>query len=129
MALRGRFADVGMWPAVPIYTAIPTIAWRYCRTVNEFLIGVPLLIFCGYISMGGACGFWDQLQHRLYAAVVIAIGIVEHRPFQALAAKLRVQQAWYDSGSYSATYARPHPFPAAAPATGSTALIRTEVAR
>ena len=88
----GRFANVRMWPAFLIYAAIPVISWRYLRSINEFLIGVPLLIACAYTSMGGAGGFWDQLQIPLYAAVMIAIGIAEHRQFQVLAARLRAQR-------------------------------------
>jgi hypothetical protein len=90
--ISGRFADARMWPAFLIYALIPAIAWRYLRTINEFLIGVPLLIACAYTSIGGAFGFWDQLQIPLYAAVMIAVGIAEHRQFRVIAARLRAQR-------------------------------------
>jgi hypothetical protein len=88
----GRFYEPRNWPGLLIYAAMPVIAWRYLRTITEFLIGVPLLIACAYTSMGGAFGFWDQLQIPIYAAVMIAIGIAEHRQFRVIAARLRAQR-------------------------------------
>jgi hypothetical protein len=60
--IGGMFDNPRTWFAFLIYAAIPVIAWRYLRAINEFLIGVPLLIACAYNTMGGALGFWDQPQ-------------------------------------------------------------------
>ena len=90
--IGGKFDDPRTWVAFLIYLATPAIAWRYLRTINEFLIGVPLLIACAYNTMGGALTFWDQPQVLLYALIMIAAGIAEHRQFQMLAAKLQARR-------------------------------------
>jgi hypothetical protein len=70
----------------------PLIAWRYLRTINEFMVGVFLLMACAITS----AGFVPDLVLftailPLYSVLLIGLGLKEHRQFQALAARLSAQ--------------------------------------
>jgi hypothetical protein len=71
----------------------PWLAWRYLRTENELMVGFFLL----FVSAITSAGFVpDRLLFSailpLYSALLIVIGLREHRQFQALAARLRARQ-------------------------------------
>ena len=70
----------------------PWIAWRYLRTINEFMVGFYLL-FASAITVAG---FVPSLLVfaavlPLYSIALIAVGWKEHRQFRALAARLRAR--------------------------------------
>ena len=71
----------------------PWIAWRYLRTINEFMVGL-FLLFASAITSAGFVP--DRLIFTailpLYSVTLIAVGLREHRQFQTLAARLRAQR-------------------------------------
>ena len=80
-------------PYLAFCLVTPLIAWRYLRTMNEFMVGVFLLMACAI----SAAGFTpDRVLFTailpLYSALLIGVGLKEHRQFQALAARLRAQR-------------------------------------
>ncbi len=74
-----------------VFCAItPWIAWRYLRTVNEFMVGFYLL-FASAVACAGFVPdrFVTLAILPVYSLVMIAAGWQEHRQFQALASRLR----------------------------------------
>lgn len=71
----------------------PWVAWRYLRTINEFMVGFYLLFASAIVG----AGFSPSLLLfgaivPLYSLMLIALGLKEHRQFQQLAGRLRARQ-------------------------------------
>ncbi len=68
----------------------PGIAWRYLRTVNEFMVGFYLLFASAVVSAGFVPDrLWLVAILPWYSLVLVVLGLREHRQFQDLAARLR----------------------------------------
>lgn len=68
--------------------ATPLIIWRYLYTVNEIIIGFGLLFMCAITASGHTPYLLGLLIVPCTAAVMIPLGLAEHRQFQALQARL-----------------------------------------
>jgi hypothetical protein len=88
----GGIAKPQGWLYLLFVAIMPWIAWRYLRTVNEFVVGVFLLCACAVTSAGGAYGLLGWWWVGLFAVVMLYMGIIEHRKFRKLAAQLQAQR-------------------------------------
>lgn len=77
-------------------TSMPWLSWRYIHTLDEFMVGFFLFICCAITSLGSAMipsgveGWLGTLWVPLYALLLFARGLVEHRAFHHLVRQLQV---------------------------------------
>jgi len=79
------------WPYLIFCLATPLIMWRYLYTLNEIMIGFGLLFMCAVTASGHTPALLGLLIVPAYAAVMIPLGISEHRQFRALETRLHAR--------------------------------------
>ena len=79
------------WPYLIFCLATPLIMWRYLYTLNEIMIGFGLLFICAVVASGHTPALLGLLIVPAYAAMMIPLGLSEHRQFRALETRLHAR--------------------------------------
>ncbi len=97
--VKGQVGNPRGWPYLAFIAAMPFITWLYLRTPYEFIIGVFLVCASAVTSAGGAYGLsaWYAWFVPICAALMLVLGVQEHRRYAALTAQLRGRQEAADA--------------------------------
>lgn len=68
--------------------ATPLLVWRYLRTPLEFIVGVFLLAQAALVLGGGSYALGEQVQAPIVSAVLVVVGVLEHRSYVRLERRL-----------------------------------------
>jgi hypothetical protein len=79
------------WPYLVFCLATPLIMWRLLYTLNEIMIGFGLLFMCAITASGHTPALLGLLIVPAYAAMMIPLGLSEHRQYRTLEARLHAR--------------------------------------
>ena len=79
------------WPYLIFCLATPVIMWRSLYTLNEIMIGFGLFFMCAITASGHTPALLGLLIVPAYAAVMIPLGLSEHRQFRTLETRLHAR--------------------------------------